>query len=304
MGAQAFPSSLNRCRILRFVIQRNVVRSLFSSEVACCIRQYWWSKDILSRHYSSSSPSLRRYCKHEGCGLHANFGWADDGKPLYCSFHKEAEMENVKDKQCEHPGCDIRPHFGYFSKEGVRCVSHKLPGMIDVITRRCEYEGCDSISPSYNVPGSRRGRFCDKHKHENMIDVRSRRCGHEGCNAGPRFGFILARGRLLANTKLSSMKHHRHLKCAEKGCKRIARFGSVLREPLYCSEHKVDQMKDVVSNRCSEHKLVGMVDFHKKCEQKGCSKPASFGMPGSSFQYCGLHRFEGMIQYKGSVKPV
>lgn len=288
--------SFTRSPTFRRVNQQIIVHSLCSSNGI-------WSKPGSSRHYSSSSPTRLRYCKQEGCGLRAGFGWADSGEALYCSFHKEAVHVDVKHKRCEHPGCDIlRPVFGYTPKKGVRCASHKLPEMINVKDIRCEYEGCNSLKPAFGLPGSKEGRFCDKHKKEDMIDVKHRKCGHEGCHVQAHFGFLVARGKLLGNLMLSDMTILKHTKCECKGCKKIARFGFMLGEPLFCSEHKLSEMKDVASDRCNEHKLEGMLFLKKQCEQKGCSKPASFGSPGSTFHYCGSHKLEGMIQYKGRIQ--
>lgn len=262
-----------------------------------------WRPRGISRHYSSSSVNLAK-CKHAGCPLGANFGWADEGKTLYCSFHQAAQMTDVTHPRCEHPDCDILgPVFGYVRKKGVRCLKHKEATMINVMDPRCEQEGCDVLHPAFNVAGSKRGRFCDNHRTENCVDVRTRRCGHEGCDVHPRFGFLVAKESLLANLKLSGMKFQKYTKCKDELCSEFARFGS-MGEPLYCPKHKLPAMKDFVSKRCLKHKLEGMIDLKKKCKQKGCTKHASFGMPGGVNQYCGLHKLEGMIQYKGRIQAV
>ena len=53
---------------------------------------------------------------------------------------------------------------------------------------------------------------------------------------------------------------------------------------------------------CSKHKLEGMVNVtHKRCEQEGCMKSASFNIPTSKYRrFCSRHKLPGMIYVRGS----
>ena len=43
--------------------------------------------------------------------------------------------------------------------------------------------------PSFNVPGTKTGRFCSEHKEEGMVNVRLKICEHHGCMKWPVFIF-------------------------------------------------------------------------------------------------------------------
>ena len=125
-------------------------------------------------------PSI---CNFErGCNKQAIYNKQGETKPLYCKDHKEAGMENVKNKRCKSKECDKIPNYNKPGEsKGLYCVDHKEAGMEDVKHKKCESKGC-KIRPYYNKPGEKSGLYCVDHKTDDMEDVKNKRCKNDWCN--------------------------------------------------------------------------------------------------------------------------
>ena len=167
-------------------------------------------------------------CKsEEGCDKQPSFNTPGEKSGLYCKDHKEAGMENVKNKRCKVQGCKIRPSYNTpGEKSGLYCDSHKKKDMIDIVNKKCKVQGCDTI-PSFNKPGEKSGLYCLEHKTDDMENVKHKKCESKGCDTIPHYN-----------------------KPGEKS-------------GLYCDSHKKDGMIDVKSKRCKNDLCETFIANHK-----------------------------------------
>jgi EsV-1-7 cysteine-rich motif len=61
-------------------------------------------------------------CAQEGCRLSNSFGYARDGKALFCSEHKKDSMVSVKKRPCEVEACKKQASHGLLSDKVCMCA--------------------------------------------------------------------------------------------------------------------------------------------------------------------------------------
>jgi hypothetical protein len=175
-------------------------------------------------------------------------------------------MVNVKHKRCEHEGCDStnRSFNIKGSKNGRFCAEHKTAEMIDVKNKRCEHEGCDSISPAFNIKGGK-GRFCAEHKTAEMVDVQHKRCEHEGCQTFASYGIPGRQKSHCFPHRQKGMIRRPNAKCCHSKCKELAIWGTNW-VPKHCEAHKTPEDKNLVERPCASCGLMYVLDDSNKCE--------------------------------------
>jgi nitrite reductase/ring-hydroxylating ferredoxin subunit len=183
-------------------------------------------------------------CIHEGCRKIPTFN-IEGERPMYCGTHRTEGMIDVKHDSCIHDGCGKHQVFNIEGERPMYCGTHRKEGMIDVKSNRCIYEGCKT-RPYFNKEGQTKGLYCGTHRKEGMVDVKNNRCIHEGCKTRPTF-----------NTKGET-----------KG--------------LYCGTHRKEGMIDVKNDRCKTHL---------------CSTHVNEKYDGYCF-YCYMHLFPDKPVYR------
>lgn len=121
---------------------------------------------------------MKIICKYENCKLQASYGltW---NKPIYCSNHKEKEMNDVVHKRCLNYNCNIQPSFGYVWKKPIYCITHKLSDMKNVCAYLCEIEDCNKTA-SFGEKWMKPVR-CNEHRLKNDKNVTHKSCKSEFC---------------------------------------------------------------------------------------------------------------------------
>ena len=209
-------------------------------------------------------------CEHEGCDSVPNYN-IKGGKGRFCSQHKTAEMIDVKHKRCEHEGCDFIPSFDIKGGKGRFCLAHKTAEMVDVRSKKCEYEGCDSLTPSFDIKGSKKGRFCLAHKTAEMVDVRSKKCEHEGCDFQPVFNIKgIKTGRFCASHKSPEMVDVISKKCEHEGCETTASYGNPGNKKSHCFPHRQKGMIRRPNAKCCHSKCKEMAIWGTNWVPKHC----------------------------------
>jgi len=259
-------------------------------------------------------------CENDECKKQATFD-IKDGKGIFCTRHKTAEMTDVKNKSCEL--CGLQPAFNIVGQKPAFCSKHKTDEMINVKSKKCEYNGCNIINPVFNIKDSKTGKFCVTHKEEGMIDVKTKRCKYKGCDSmNPGFNISGSKtGKLCATHKEDGMVNVINKKCEYQGCNIISPVFNIKdsKTDKFCTTHKEDGMVNVKSKRCelcekipnfdikggkgrfcATHKQKGMVDVkHISCEL--CEKRPTFDIKGGKGRFCATHKQEGMIDVKHTL---
>ena len=99
-------------------------------------------------------------------------------------------MVNVTRKRCSHETCEYIASFNVEgSKTGKYCKQHADDSMININIRHCAHATC-SVQPFFNIKGSMVGVYCRKHAEDGMVDVRNKRCSHYLCKKEPSWGAL------------------------------------------------------------------------------------------------------------------
>jgi hypothetical protein len=227
----------------------------------------------------------RNLCKE--CPTRATYG-IPGGKPEYCKPHScnKTGVENLTSKRCEHPGCPLTPSFNIPDiKSGKYCGDHKLTGMVNVLAKGCEYPGCPITNPCFNIRGMTAGKFCNTHKSLEMVDVKHAICMNPVCTTRASYNYEgQTKPLYCALDALSGMINVTCNKCAEPGC------------PV---DYPAFNMPGITPGiYCFKHKATGMIDVKSKgCEHPGCpiTNPC-FNIRGMlSGRFCKQHKVEGMV---------
>lgn len=145
----------------------------------------------------------------------------------------------------------------------------------------CIEEGC-SLHPSFGYEG-KNAICCFSHKTNEMTRCGKPICNYEGCKKTCRFNFPNEKKPLFCAThKQDGMINLSvKIKCSFEGCNKI---------PSYNFEGKN-------AERCSEHKLEGMVDVaHRICAHKDCRTIPTYNFEGiKTPKFCFSHKDDGMV---------
>ena len=218
-------------------------------------------------------------------------------KPCYCELHKTSTMELKKNKEmCKILGCTTSPSYNYENEPPQYCKIHgdeinrenKLKNinkiMVNVKTARCAEKGCNSIGPSFNIIGSKIGKYCGIHKKIGMIDVAHKKCIDCNLNLPCWNTSDKTNPEYCGDCKSCDMIDVVHKKCSETGCNTLPSFNyENEKSPLYCESHKKEKMINIIS---------------KICEFKDCNIQAYYNYKGLSPIYCFEHAEENMFDVK------
>jgi hypothetical protein len=78
--------------------------------------------------------------------------------------------------KCQKENCETSPSFNLpGEKKGIYCAEHKENGMVNVVSRKCQKENCNKQS-LFNFPEEKKGIYCFNHKEDGMVDVVHKKC--------------------------------------------------------------------------------------------------------------------------------
>jgi hypothetical protein len=212
---------------------------------------------------------INKTCAQDGCGQRPSFNIIG-GKPLYCGSHRSVDMVNTMTKFCEVAGCLITPLYNSpETKTGRFCATHKEEGMINVVNKACEQEGCNA-APSYCLVGDSRPRFCGIHKTADMIDTKHKKCLGQGCTLTPSYAEIDDKVPKYCKTHaLEGMVNVKHKKCEKAGCTQIPSYNFIgYSTARFCLQHKLDTMVDTVHKKCIIPECIRRPIYNTSLESK------------------------------------
>ena len=264
-------------------------------------------------------------CFFEKCIKRASYGFSHK-KPELCCDHKKPDMIDLTHKKkCEFLGCTIRPQFGFVAEKPRFCSKHKLDGMEDIVNKRCNFKGCNKITPNYNYPNEKTGKYCLEHKLNGMINIRK----PLKTKSIDETNLIKERIKKLEEEikriikerdQKNIKKRKQNKKCEQPGCTvEKSLFGYPGKSPQFCSEHKLEGMEDLKNKRCKgknckkispcfglkgdkpeyckECKTPEMIDIRHKtciCKFEDCVKRASYGFSDKKPERCFDHKIVDM----------
>lgn len=238
-----------------------------------------------------SRPNWQDYCPkcpEEETASAKMYGWAADGRKMFCKAHKEDGMINVISNRCDFDlgpddteeksdtvsdsnGALPEPRLcgkiaQYGAERAHRCADHKED--FNRIVNACKQVGCnDRRAYGYRDRETGKGKmqYCGQHKEDNMIDISHRLCQHLTdskflCDSRASFPEVQD-GQEMFCTSHNINKHHdvTHKKCSElvEGirCHVRATYGYTGKgnghrgKPEKCFNHRGDRI-NVVIDRC------------------------------------------------------
>ena len=225
-----------------------------------------------------------KLCQYDGCRKGAWYG-NEKGKPFRCGEHREEDLTNVVSKRCQYNGCEKHPYYGKEMGIATHCKTHGAPiGLVDVKSNFCKSDGCKTRA-SFGVDGGR-AIFCTKHKEDTMTNIHTKIC--EMCAVSATYGDKNSR-----RTRCSTHKTE-HMICVQGMCE-VDNCGTM----GYFGFAHIGKKQ-----RCSAHKLPGMVDLkNKKCTDLGCSKQSTYGFENGPIEKCATHKLPGMVDVKNKRCP-
>lgn len=209
-----------------------------------CFNVTYKNEDICRAHFDGKE--LHSHCRYPDiCFKYSTHG-LEQGKPLYCSTHKENGMEDVKHIRCQK--CRKRGRFGYLGESDRFCAIHKEDDMqdLDGYHRKCETCG---IFASFGFKGGY-ARFCAKHQEDGMenVSVKNKRC--EKCRTIANFGFRGGPAIFCSKHQEDGMENVVSKKCEK--CEKYPNFGYPGQEARFCFTHQELGMVDVKHIKCGE----------------------------------------------------
>ncbi len=173
-------------------------------------------------------------------------------------------MIDVRNTLCASPDCDRYPSFNIRgTKRGKFCATHKEPGMMDVRSPQCASPDCDR-QPNFNIRGTKRGKFCATHKDANMVNVMNAQCVTTDCYQRASFGFPGKQIHLCTAHRAVGTILHPRKRCLEPNCKELAIYGMRVHE--HCEKHMVTGEVNILERICASCGLLGILDRNDKCE--------------------------------------
>lgn len=233
----------------------------------------------------NAAEGMPTYCVRESCTKYASYGVEGSGRGEFCAGHAEEGMVNVVTTRCAHAGCSTTPSFGVKgSTKKEFCSRHARKGMINVGVKRCAHKGCLKV-PSFGVKCSNKADFCVRHAEVGMVNVVSKKCAHQDCFKMPSFGVAGSKElKFCARHATEGMVNVVYAKkFPDVGCSTTAlRLVGVEDDSIngFCARSAEAGIDNAGSNRCS---------------RRGCFKTPSFGVNGTSKEFCDQHVPEEMI---------
>ncbi len=208
----------------------------------------------------------------------------DNNEYIYCISCYKSLADN--NKLCNYSTCITQATYNIKgSKFGKFCVKHKEPDMVNIKSKVCSFEGCNT-QPSYNIKGETTAKFCTIHKQEGMINVKDRSCEFENCLTIPIYNFKNeSKAKFCSIHKQEGMVNVKDAKCKYPDCDKIPNYNfKGEKRGIYCFTHKEENMEDVVCIFCAF---------------KDCNVRASFNYEKEKLgKFCIKHKLEGMINVK------
>lgn len=234
-----------------------------------------------------SNPRYSQACKFKGCETTPSYNFEGCKNRMYCCVHKLDGMINLRDSDhqyCRHEDCNIRASFNYAGKtERLYCEKHSHCGMINVLNDKCTFDGCETRA-IYNYKGEK-PKYCLAHSEPGMINIKDKKCSHTGCDKIPSYKFENSNAKYCTEHKQEGMFNIRGYNCTHAQCNKRATFNILNGRPKFCKQHKTDDMVDVQNTN--------------RCKHQGCEKHPAFNYPQeTTYDYCAIHRKEGMVDIK------
>lgn len=208
----------------------------------------------------------------------------DNDEYIYCISCYKSLADN--NKVCNYPTCITQATYNIKgSKFGKFCVKHKEPDMINIKSKVCSFEGCNT-QPSYNIKGETIPKFCTIHKQEGMINVKDRSCEFENCLTIPIYNFKNEpKAKFCSIHKQEGMVNVKDTKCKYPDCDKIPNYNyKGEKKGIYCFAHKKENMEDIKNIFCNS---------------EDCNTIASFNFQKEKLpKFCTIHKLEGMINIK------
>ncbi|MDD4930618.1 MAG: hypothetical protein PHG66_00495 [Candidatus Colwellbacteria bacterium] len=221
---------------------------------------------------------MSRICKYDGCDKYSTFGKPGSKIAEFCSAHKQADYEDVKNKTCSYSECNKIPTFGKpGSKTAEFCSAHKQADYEDVKNKTCSYSECNKL-PVFGKPGSKIAEFCSAHKQADYVDVKNKTCSYSECCTRPVYGKPGSKiAEFCSAHKQADYVDVKSKTCISPGC---------LTRPNY------GKPGSKIAEFCSAHKQADYVDVkHKTCSYPECNKIPNYGKPGSkTAEFCSAHK--------------
>lgn len=223
-----------------------------------------------------------KLCQYVGCRKGAWYG-KEKGKPFRCGEHREEDLTNVVSKRCQYNGCEKHPCYGKEKGRATHCKTHGvLIGLTDVKSKICKFVGCKTRASF----GYKHTTHCSLHKENDMVRLHANLC--EMCAVSATYGDKNSRPTRCSTHKTGYMICVQGM-CEVDNCGTMGYFG-------FAHIGK--------KQRCSAHKLPGMVDLkNKKCTEIGCSKQSTYGFENGSIEKCATHKLPGMVDVKNKRCP-
>jgi hypothetical protein len=208
----------------------------------------------------------------------------DNDEYIYCISCYKSLADN--NKVCNYSTCITQATYNIKgSKFGKFCVKHKEPDMINIKSKVCSFEGCNT-QPSYNIKGETIPKFCTIHKQEGMINVKDRSCEFENCLTIPIYNFKNeTKAKFCSIHKQEGMVNVKDTKCKYQDCNKIPNYNfKGEKRGIYCFAHKEDNMEDIKNIFCNS---------------EDCNTIASFNFQKEKLpKFCTIHKLEGLINIK------
>ncbi|QJX71551.1 hypothetical protein F-LCD7_0302 [Faustovirus] len=260
----------------------------------------------------------KKYCSIADCETSASYNESNDKSKVYCGKHKTDTAVTFGHSLCIYEGCNKRASYG---KPRRYCTDHK-PVDAKLAYGLCKTDGCGVIA-TYSFDG-KKPICCNTHKQFGMITTKYNCCFDE-CTTRGSFKCPETKKHYCAIHKPIIAKSNSL--CIIDECEISAGYGYPGKKKTHCVNHKLDGM--IIKSRCMiegcnivgtfkydskrycmQHKPQNAHSSKKRCEFEGCATTASFGLKGTSVNYCAKHKLDGMIaigfktcNYKGCVKP-
>lgn len=260
------------------------------------------------------------YCRDKECYKTCFYNFKENTLPIFCSSHKMDNMISfIKKKLCITESCDGTATYGKRddTKEVFYCIDcfNKMNDKdlyINKTVKRClgnDKEKCE-LTPKYNYPDQKTGKYCKNHALSGMIDIAHPKCIYiEKTDEGEIKCLINASFSLPDSKKLEYCKKHSLLfegsfnstprkkceffnKLTEKNCAKLALFGFIEdNKKIYCGDHQIDRMINLTVNFCQY-----------KEDDNNCKKTAIFGYEKDKKKImCKDHKLTDMINLDSNL---
>ena len=155
-------------------------------------------------------------------------------------------MVPIRRKRCSHESCTVTPYFNVEgSKTPAYCRQHTEDGMVNVCTSRHSHETC-LRRPSFNYEGSQTEAYCGQHAPDGMNDT------------------------MVVDVHSTRFSDDASTRQASRGKEADGAWAS-------CSDHESDMVDGVMTN------------YIVQCNVAGCETVSAGGLSGEQASHCCHH---------------